>query len=84
MAQLELRISGTQMVSYLPSLVLHECGHKGGCPYRKRLHSQSPVSTFHHLRAVGMALVARGKVDLKLKMVFRELSKRKRRKDGMQ
>lgn len=84
MAQLELWISSTQIIAYLPSLVLHECGHKGSCPCERPLHSQSPVSTFCHLRAISMALVDRGKVDLTLKMAFRELSKRKPRKDGME
>lgn len=84
MAQLELWISGTQIAAYLPSLVLHECEHKGGCPCRRPLHSQSPVTTFCHPRAVSMALVDRDKVDLILKMLFRDLSKKKPRKDGME
>lgn len=84
MAQLELQISGRQTVAYLLSLVLHECGQKGGCPHGMTLHSLSPLSTFHHLRAAGIALVDQGKADLKLKMIFRELSKRKPKKDGME
>lgn len=52
MAELELWISGAQAASYLPSLVLRECVQHGGCLCLGTMHSQSPESIFHCLRAV--------------------------------
>ena len=98
MAQLELRISGTlkgNRHKQLPTFLLwyyvnvdkREAVHAEGQCIPKAQRALSTVSKqskeYIRLREAARSWWSRGKVESKLKVMFREQNKRKPRKDGM-